>query len=71
MGTAGAVKRFGVRYGRGVKQKFADVEVHQKKPQKCPYCNNTAGVKRIAVGIWHCKRCSSKFTGGAYYLAKN
>jgi ribosomal protein L37AE/L43A len=27
-------------------------------------------VKRVAVGIWFCKKCKAKFTGKAYTLAK-
>ena len=27
-------------------------------------------VKRLSVGIWNCKKCSSKFTGKAYSLFK-
>ncbi len=63
----GSVKRFGVRYGRTVKHNMAKIEKLQRKPQKCPYCNKLQ-VSRIAVGIWLCNKCGSKFTGNAYYL---
>ena len=65
----GSVKRFGARYGRKLKLKFSKIEAEQRKLHKCPYCNKTA-VKRIAVGIWNCKKCNAKFTGKAYSVSK-
>ena len=65
----GSVKRFGARYGRKLKIKFSKIETEQRKLHKCPYCNKTA-VKRIAVGIWNCKKCHAKFTGKAYSVSK-
>ena len=65
----GSVKRFGARYGRKLKVKFSKIEAEQRKLHKCPYCNKTA-VKRVAVGIWSCRKCNAKFTGKAYSVAK-
>ena len=65
----GSVKRFGARYGRKLKLKFSKIEAEQRKKHKCPYCNKIA-VRRIAVGIWKCKKCNSKFTGKAYSVSK-
>jgi len=65
----GSIKRFGTRYGRTTKHKFALIEREQKKKQKCPYCSKLK-VKRISVGIWHCRSCDAKFTGRAYSLTK-
>ncbi|MEK6827838.1 MAG: 50S ribosomal protein L37ae [Nanoarchaeota archaeon] len=65
----GSVKRFGARYGRKLKVKFSKIEIEQRKLHKCPYCNKTA-VKRMAVGIWNCKKCNAKFTGKAYSISK-
>ena len=65
----GSAKRFGARYGSKPKHKFAKIEKEQRKKHRCPYCNNLK-VKRIAVGIWHCRKCNSKFTGKAYSVAK-
>ena len=61
----GPVKRYGVRYGRTIKHKLAKIEREYKKNHKCPYCNYVA-VRRLAAGIWGCKKCSSVFTGKAY-----
>lgn len=65
----GSVKRFGPRYGRKPKEKFAKIEKEQRKLHKCPYCN-AIKVKRVAVGIWHCRKCDAKFTGKAYSVKK-
>ena len=62
-------KRFGSRYGRKTRLKVRDIEKKYKhKKLKCPYCSKE-GVKRKAVGIWECKKCSAKFTGKAYSIA--
>jgi len=59
--------RFGPRYGSKQRQRVVDIELRQKKKKKCPYCKKT-GVKRLASGIWLCKKCGKKFTGKAYYI---
>ncbi|MBD3164336.1 50S ribosomal protein L37ae [Candidatus Woesearchaeota archaeon] len=65
----GSSKRFGARYGRTVKQRFAKIEKEQRRLHKCPYCNRLSA-KRVANGIWRCKKCSSKFTGKAHNISK-
>lgn len=64
-----SIKRFGPRYGRTSRHKFAVLERQQKKIYKCPYCAKEK-VKRMSIGIWRCQKCYSKFTGKAYTLAK-
>ncbi|MFH1636951.1 MAG: 50S ribosomal protein L37ae [Candidatus Woesearchaeota archaeon] len=61
----GSVARFGARYGRKPKAKILAVEKVQRKAQKCPYCSKPTA-KRLAPGIWQCKKCNAKFTGKAY-----
>ena len=63
----GSAKRFGPRYGRTVKHKFAAIEKLQKKSYTCPNCRKLK-VKRLSIGIWECKGCSAKFAGKAYTL---
>ncbi|MBW2976971.1 50S ribosomal protein L37ae [Candidatus Woesearchaeota archaeon] len=63
----GSAKRFGARYGSKPKHEFAKIEKEQRKRHKCPYCHNFK-VKRVAFGIWQCKKCNSKFTGKAYSI---
>ncbi|MDO8656077.1 MAG: 50S ribosomal protein L37ae [Nanoarchaeota archaeon] len=65
MATNLSTKRFGARYGRTLRAKFAKIEMVQRAKQKCPYCNKTA-VKRLSMGIWNCTKCKIKFTGKAY-----
>ncbi|HLD00654.1 MAG TPA: 50S ribosomal protein L37ae [Candidatus Nanoarchaeia archaeon] len=60
-------KRFGPRYGRKTKKKFAQIEIQQRTKHKCPFCNKTS-VKRLAMGIWVCSKCNQKFAGKAYNL---
>jgi len=63
IGTAG---RFGVRYGKKDRQIVADIEKIQKQRHVCPNCKMSY-VKRVAKGIWKCKKCGYKFAGLAYY----
>jgi large subunit ribosomal protein L37Ae len=60
--------RFGARYGRRLRKKIINVESQQRKKQKCPYCSREAA-KRVAMGIFECRKCNSKFTGRAYVVA--
>ena len=62
---AGLTKRFGARYGTTIKRRLEKVETEQKKKHKCPYCN-AIRVRRVALGIWQCRKCKAKFTGRAY-----
>src|SRR3989338_4062179 len=67
--TSKAVRRLGVRYGRTVREKIAAVETLQKQKHRCPYCTYQQ-IERVAAGIWHCRKCNSRFSSGAYYLTK-
>ena len=60
-----AGKRFGARYGRSLRNKFVAIENLKNREYKCPSCHYPK-VQRLAVGIWHCKKCDVKFTGKAY-----
>jgi len=63
-----AAGRFGARYGKRVRTKISQIEAVQRKKQECPFCKGVA--KRIANGIWTCKKCEKKFAGHAYHLKK-
>lgn len=63
---ANITSRYGSRYGRKLKNIAANIEkVYRGVKQKCPYCNKQ-GVKRLSMGVWHCRKCNKKFTGKAY-----
>jgi len=64
-----SAKKFGVRYGRRLKERFSKIETEQRKKHKCPYCS-AIKVKRLALGIWECRKCGAKFTGKAYSIKK-
>ena len=63
----GSVKRFGPRYGASLKQRYGKAEEEKRLSKKCPYCSYNKA-RRIAAGIWHCKKCKSKFTARAYSI---
>jgi len=66
---AGSSKRFGARYGRKIKARVEKIESVLRKKHTCPYCNKDR-VKRVAKGIWECKKCSSKFAAKAYKIGE-
>jgi len=61
----GSAGRFGARYGKKVRKIVAEIEKVQKQRHICPKCNMPY-VKRVAAGIWECKKCGTKFAGLAY-----
>ena len=65
---AGITKRLGARYGRGVKDRLAAIEMVRKAKKKCPYCH-AIRIDRISRGIWLCTKCHAKFTGRAYTIS--
>lgn len=64
-----SIKRFGARYGTKVKHRFGEIEKEQRKKHKCPYCS-ALKVKRIAIGVWYCNKCKTKFSGKAYSIKR-
>lgn len=64
----GITKRFGSRYGVTVRKRLENVEKMYKGTHKCPYCRYLT-VKRLASGIWYCRKCDKKLTGRAYELS--
>lgn len=57
--------KFGTNYGMSLRKKWAGVDIKMRQPHKCPTCEKMA-VKRLAAGIWECRKCGAKFSGGAY-----
>jgi len=64
----GPTGRFGPRYGVTVRRRIREVEVELKRWHSCPKCKSSS-VKRLATGIWVCRRCGAKIASSAYTLA--
>ena len=63
----GSAGRFGAKYGARIRKAVAKIEKLQKAKQECPVCK-TGKVKRLAKGIYYCRKCNSKIAGKAYTL---
>ncbi|MFO8050276.1 MAG: 50S ribosomal protein L37ae [Thermoplasmatota archaeon] len=61
----GSSGRFGPRYGISVKKRIRSIDQRRTSRYTCPKCYKK-NVKRVSSGIWECRSCSHKFTGGAY-----
>lgn len=61
----GIAGRFGSKYGRKIRVNVSKIEKLQKAKYICPNCKRKY-VKRVSAGIWECKKCKTRFTGGAY-----
>lgn len=61
-GTAG---RYGARAGRKLRQVVSDIEAVQRANHVCPHCQKES-VKRLSFGVWECRSCGRKMSGGAY-----
>ncbi|MHA1805772.1 MAG: 50S ribosomal protein L37ae [Promethearchaeota archaeon] len=65
---SGISGRFGARYGTTLRKRWRKVMEREKGKIKCPRCEYRGAVHRVSTGIWHCRKCDAKFTGGAYYI---
>jgi len=57
--------RLGSRYGVGIRKRLLKIEDKQHKNYTCPFCGFKK-VQRKAAGLFVCRKCHSKFAGGAY-----
>ena len=57
--------RFQARYGVRSRTRIRNVEAQQKLKHICPSCGDRK-VKRTDTSIWQCRKCGTKFAGGAY-----
>ncbi|MEM1625870.1 MAG: 50S ribosomal protein L37ae [Sulfolobaceae archaeon] len=64
--VVGIAGRFGARYGSSVRKKWKEVMEKRYQDHICIVCKSVGTVKRIANGIWYCKKCNSKWAGLAY-----
>jgi large subunit ribosomal protein L37Ae len=61
----GSTGKFGVRYGRRIRQRILEVDASRKENKSCQNCLKP-GLVRLSAGIWKCKKCGAKFAGKAY-----
>lgn len=54
-------KRFGSRYGSKIRR---NVDEAEDRDAQCDDCGSD--VERKAAGIWKCKGCGKKFSGGSF-----
>jgi large subunit ribosomal protein L37Ae len=64
----GITGKYGARYGSTLRKRTRLILKKMKGDIKCPRCITTGSINRISTGIWHCKKCGARFTGGAYYI---
>ena len=57
--------RFGPRYGVSVRRRATSVLKRLKQSYTCPVCQYQK-VKRVAAGVWSCKKCDHTFAGGVW-----
>lgn len=57
--------KFGSRYGVGIRRSWLKVEDKQRQKHSCPFCGFKK-VKRVSRGIFSCKKCGKRFSGGAF-----
>lgn len=59
----GSMGRYGPRIGRKLRDEIRKIE-DLAKSNKCSNCGRK--VRRISAGIWECRSCGLKFSGGSY-----
>ena len=64
----GITGKYGARYGSTLRKRTRLILEKMKGDIKCPKCITKGTVKRVSAGIWYCKKCGARFTGGAYYI---
>lgn len=61
--------RFQARYGSTLRKRWRLIMEKQKSTStRCPKCETKGSIHRVSTGIWHCRKCNARFTGGAYYI---
>jgi large subunit ribosomal protein L37Ae len=64
----GITGKYGARYGSTLRKRTRLILEKMKGDTKCPKCETRGSIHRISTGIWHCKKCDARFTGGAYFI---
>ncbi|MEM4311057.1 MAG: 50S ribosomal protein L37 [Nitrososphaerales archaeon] len=61
------IKGLGAKYGSTVRKRYSSVMMKLKAKRQCIKCGSWS-FKRLATGIWQCKKCGLKVTGDSYTL---
>ncbi|KAK1754781.1 ribosomal protein L37ae [Echria macrotheca] len=61
----GIAGRYGNRYGASLRKQMKRLDTTQHAKYLCTFCGKNT-VKRVASGIWECRRCHKTIAGGAY-----
>ena len=64
----GITGKYQARYGSTLRKRTRLILEKMKGDSICPKCQTKGTTHRVSTGIWHCKKCDARFTGGAYYL---
>ncbi|MFH0860446.1 MAG: 50S ribosomal protein L37ae [Candidatus Altiarchaeota archaeon] len=64
----GSMGRYGIRVGRKLRDQNLKIE-EKSKNVRCPSCGKIK-IKRVSKGIWECRSCKNRFSGGAFLLTR-
>jgi large subunit ribosomal protein L37Ae len=55
----------GPRYGIRIRRRVLDIDRARSPNTACPRCS-TVTLRRVASGVFECRRCGTRFASGAY-----
>lgn len=58
----------GARYGIRIRRRVLDIDRARKRPAACPRCS-TVTLRRVASGIFECRRCGTRYASNAYLFS--
>jgi large subunit ribosomal protein L37Ae len=58
----------GPRYGIRIRRRVLDIDTQRSARSACPKCS-TVTVRRVASGVFECRRCGNRFASGAYQFS--
>lgn len=61
--------KYGVRGGRGIRQKYLLATKTNKLEYVCPNCGYKGRISKKATGIYKCSKCETDVAGAAYRLS--
>lgn len=64
----GSTGWMGPRYGIRIRRRVLEIDRERRKPAPCPRCSTTT-VRRVASGVYRCRRCGTRFSSGAYVFS--